>query len=279
MKPSYKIDRGAGIYMFTNRVNGKRYVGQSRDMYTRFYKHQADVKTGKMILYKAINKHGFYSFDWEVLEYLPNATKQELNEREQYWILHHRSNERSLGYNRMTPLNCPLKKDLALEHLEKANKTNQEKGNPFKGKTHSAYSRLAMSNRHRERTLSPEEKQAISDRQQGKDNHFYGKTHRRESIDKANYSRTLQRFFNPAPIHNAVYIKLIYPDGNSKCLPITEGIKELHIDREDLHKKIKSNTPLRGIDISYATKQDVADLCEQQRLTNMASILGTPTYW
>ena len=53
-----------GIYKITNQVNGKCYIGQSQDIYTRFSKHNWSVNDTKdnKILIKAFNKYGIDNF-------------------------------------------------------------------------------------------------------------------------------------------------------------------------------------------------------------------------
>lgn len=73
------------IYLITNKVNGKRYVGQtSKTVEERFRDHIEDCYTTKYNnrpLYKAIKKYGVNNFTIEVLEECPNSV---VNEREIY---------------------------------------------------------------------------------------------------------------------------------------------------------------------------------------------------
>ena len=70
------------IYVITNLLNGKKYVGQTtRTLEERFSEHKfcKDSYIGK-----AIRKYGEENFKAEVLEEC--STLEELNEREKYWI-------------------------------------------------------------------------------------------------------------------------------------------------------------------------------------------------
>jgi len=88
-----------GIYCFTNKVNGKKYVGQSLSIESRFNSHRNchlneryngyDTK-----FYRALRKYGFDNFDFCVLE---ECSKEELNNREKYYISHFDSF--NSGYN------------------------------------------------------------------------------------------------------------------------------------------------------------------------------------
>lgn len=89
-----------GIYLLTDRTNGKVYVGQSVNIGDRWRQHVrrgcgAEVGTiagGK--LYGAMMEHGVWNFKFEVLEVVD---KDSLTEREKYWI--HYFNSVENGYN------------------------------------------------------------------------------------------------------------------------------------------------------------------------------------
>ena len=93
------------IYKITNIVNGKIYIGQTRNkVEDRWKQHIVDSKTPtgwqvNSILYKSIRKYGEKSFNIEIVEECDN---QLLNEREKYWIKYYNSyagNKGSNGYN------------------------------------------------------------------------------------------------------------------------------------------------------------------------------------
>jgi len=75
------------VYLVTNRVNGKRYVGKTkRDLDRRWYEHVTHSHGGSeaMALYRAIRKHGPDAFDLSVLEECD--TEEQLDEAEKRWI-------------------------------------------------------------------------------------------------------------------------------------------------------------------------------------------------
>ena len=86
------------IYKITNNLNNKVYIGQTiQKPIERFYQHCAkkcDKYILNMVIHKAIFKYGKDNFTFEVIEEVP---KQQLNEREEYWIKYYNSYVN--GYN------------------------------------------------------------------------------------------------------------------------------------------------------------------------------------
>jgi hypothetical protein len=76
-----------GIYKITHRDTGKAYIGQSVDIFKRWKSHSnfAQAKKNWQIIKHALNKHGVAQFIFEVLE---ECSKEDLNDREIYWIKH-----------------------------------------------------------------------------------------------------------------------------------------------------------------------------------------------
>lgn len=79
-----------GIYKFTNKINGKSYIGQSTDIFQRKREHEHRALTNypsnkeyNKIFYKAIRKYGLDNFSFEILEI---CDKAQLNEKEKYYI-------------------------------------------------------------------------------------------------------------------------------------------------------------------------------------------------
>lgn len=58
-----------GIYLITNNVNGKKYIGQSRNLIKRWNQHKTESRKDnpKMIVDKAIKKYGIDNFSFEIL--------------------------------------------------------------------------------------------------------------------------------------------------------------------------------------------------------------------
>jgi group I intron endonuclease len=76
MKSILKENRGkSGVYLWTNKVNNKCYVGSSVDLGTRFRNYFVIIRSylmdleDVMLIYKALLAHGFSNFTLEILEY------------------------------------------------------------------------------------------------------------------------------------------------------------------------------------------------------------------
>lgn len=95
-KNYYPGDRMIGIYKITNKNNGKIYIGQSIDIKRRWYSYYSPDKNRNYtsLILNAIEKYGIENFNFEVLE---ECSKEQLNEREEYWISYFQSN--IVGYN------------------------------------------------------------------------------------------------------------------------------------------------------------------------------------
>ena len=88
-----------GIYKIENKVNGKVYVGQSVDITSRWKSHRSELKRGIHYndhLQRAWNKYGENNFTFTVIE---ECKKDDLNDKEIYWIDYFKSCEYENGYN------------------------------------------------------------------------------------------------------------------------------------------------------------------------------------
>ena len=95
------MEKICGIYKITNTVNGKVYIGQSIDIKKRWTNHKKDAFWQKAEcyqypLYKAMRKYGLPHFDFSILE---ECSREQLNEREIFYIQQYHSNEKKNGYN------------------------------------------------------------------------------------------------------------------------------------------------------------------------------------
>lgn len=80
------MDDVCGIYKIENMVNGKVYIGQSKNVYKRFSQHRAKLNSGTHCgrhLQFAWNQYGEECFDFALIE---ECRQDELDDREIYWI-------------------------------------------------------------------------------------------------------------------------------------------------------------------------------------------------
>lgn len=83
-----------GIYLITNKINGRCYVGQSVDITRRWRQHKEVAYREQAPLYKAIQKYGIENFDFCVLE---ECSREELDSKEIQYIEQY--NSYFCGYN------------------------------------------------------------------------------------------------------------------------------------------------------------------------------------
>jgi group I intron endonuclease len=72
-----------GIYTITNTLNGKVYVGQSRDILKRFSQHRRASSKRTSVVYAAIHKYGLDAFRWEIVQ---ECAVADLDSAEQAWL-------------------------------------------------------------------------------------------------------------------------------------------------------------------------------------------------
>ena len=88
-----------GIYCLINTLNNKMYIGQSSNIKKRIAKHFYNLKNNKHFnvhLQDAYNKYGSTVFIHQILE---ECKKDNLNDREIYWITEKQTNNEKFGYN------------------------------------------------------------------------------------------------------------------------------------------------------------------------------------
>lgn len=84
-----------GIYKITNKINNKKYIGQSINIEARWKEHLANIHSDKQnLIYKAMRKYGVENFIFEVIEI---CNEDDLDKKEIFWIKHYDSYNN--GYN------------------------------------------------------------------------------------------------------------------------------------------------------------------------------------
>ena len=96
------------IYMFTNKVNNKKYIGQTISEKNRYYSHFYKGAKECQYFHAAISKYGKDNFDYEVLyrselfedtKENKRLIKKTLNDKEQFFIKKYNTVDREKGYN------------------------------------------------------------------------------------------------------------------------------------------------------------------------------------
>lgn len=131
------------VYKITNKVNGKIYIGWSKNPQERFRTHQR--RTNKSRLRHAMCKYGIQNFDLIVLE--EHTSKQNVKNAEIRLIAEYKSQDPDVGYNMTSGGDgCP---NLSEESIEKMRAAKR-------GTKASDETRKKMSNSQRGRVMSPE---------------------------------------------------------------------------------------------------------------------------
>ena len=142
----------SGIYKITNVVNGKFYIGSSKNIDERWDVHKQHLKGGYHInpkLQHSWNKHGESKFIFEVIEEV-EPTQELLFDRENYYLSTLKPYERNIGYNIGPKAEGG---DMITNHpdrdgfIEKMKIINHGEGNGMYGKTHTEESINKQKNR------------------------------------------------------------------------------------------------------------------------------------
>lgn len=87
-----------GIYCIENKINRKKYIGQSVDIYDRWYQHKYELSNNRHHnnhLQNAWNKYGCENFDFYIFE---ECDEYKLDEREKYWSELYNVYDCNMGY-------------------------------------------------------------------------------------------------------------------------------------------------------------------------------------
>lgn len=145
------------VYLITNLINGKMYVGQTRKTALQRFQEHCWVGAKKDYFHFAIEKHGKENFVVDILG--TYETSDQVNLAECTWILLLRTWDRKIGYN----------STFGGEH----------------GATPTDEVKQILAEKATGRLHSLETKQQMSEDRKGENNPFFGKTHDPETIETA----------------------------------------------------------------------------------------------
>ena len=154
------------IYLAKNLINGKCYVGQTKDFQNRVKGHLNEADAGKgYAFHAAIRKHGKENFVFEVIE---ECDDDDVNERECIWIERFDSFKR--GYNLTSGGGCCFQfSEETIQKIRNANSNLSEEQRYIKGS--------AFRGKH----LTEEHKQKLREANKGKIPPCYEETRRKRS--------------------------------------------------------------------------------------------------
>lgn len=144
----------SGIYQIRNTVSEKIYVGSAKDLKARKRTHFSQLRTNQHPnnhLQNSYNKYNNEDFIFEVIEYVDD--KEDLLEREQYWMDKLEVTNQNKGYN----ININAINRLGVKHTKesKMKMSINRKGkkvkedNSFYGRHHSEETKLIISEKNR----------------------------------------------------------------------------------------------------------------------------------
>jgi len=176
-KPIIKVGR---VYLITNLINNKKYVGITiRTIENRFKQHIWESNGRCLyVINKAIRKYGEENFKVELIEELYNITEKELFLKESFYINKYNTFiENGCGYNLVKYDNNRL--IVSEETKKRMSKKSTGKNNSLYGKHHSLKSKNKMSVSLKGK-FAGDKNYFYGKQFFGKNNSFYGKTHTEE---------------------------------------------------------------------------------------------------
>jgi group I intron endonuclease len=157
------------IYKTTNLINGKIYVGQDS-------KNNQKYLGSGIVLNHAIKKYGKDNFKKEILEHC--IDKNDMDEKEKYWISELNSRNRNIGYNITKGgdgcLGCKFPdRVFTKEHKDNISKNHADvsgEKNPMFGKTHTNLVKQKSRLRNLGKKASDNTKSKMSEQRKGEGN-------------------------------------------------------------------------------------------------------------
>ena len=179
-----------GIYSITNTANGKRYIGQSTDIYGRMSNHKTRLKQNSH-KNRSMQEDYNESKDLFLFETLCYCGKDDLDDMEKHYISLYQSTNPEHGYN--IESGGYHKRSMCESTRRKLSERFGNGRANFLGRKHTAESKKKMSESHKGwhptpetlkkmsevqkgKIISQHTRELISKAKSGKNHHYYGKT-------------------------------------------------------------------------------------------------------
>lgn len=172
----YDFPNFSGVYKFVNKINGKIYIGESKNFKRRmcYYRNSKERRP----IMDAFKKYGFEGFDFFIIESFPLGTpKSVLWDREEFWIKIYNSTNNKVGYNIVhrgtdrtgVPCSEETKRKIGVANTGKSpsSETRKRMSDSHKGEKHWQYGKSGPETSFWGKKLSPEHQKALMDSQLG----------------------------------------------------------------------------------------------------------------
>lgn len=171
------------VYLLTNLVNGKYYIGQTQNISNRKWAH-AKMKSKTPIAF-AINKYGWDKFSFEILG--EAEAGKALDDLERLWIITANATEKAAGYNIRWGGNSVQATEESRKRMSEAQKRNPVRYWLGKRRPDNAERNKAVFTGKKAWNSGTKKPKVLRGPAVGERNGFYGKTHSpemRELISK-----------------------------------------------------------------------------------------------
>ena len=154
-----------GIYIIENKINNKKYIGCSNDVFRRWTTHRRELKTGKHTnspLQRAYEKYGEENFSYTIIQETDKDNFEQLYLMEIYWISYYRCFiEDGFGYNLSRGGNGALNAKHSDESVKKRANKIRGSSNSSKGRKMSDRQKINIGNSNRGKPKSEEHKNSL----------------------------------------------------------------------------------------------------------------------
>lgn len=231
------------IYMHENKINGKKYIGQTCKSLSKRWKNGEGYQNTYMG--NAIKKYGWNNFNHIILE--KNLTKEEADEKENYYIELYNTRNNMFGYNIRG----------GGSHGKLSESTKQKIGNANRGHIVSEESRRKISEKQKGKKISEKQLKRMSELWMGENNPNYGKHLSPET--KAKLSKALKGKPGMIGEKNPMYGKTSSRKGKTyEEIYGEEKAKQMKKKMSDTALK-GADHPRYGIPLSSETKKKLSE--------------------